>query len=101
MTASSISCDGHERTLPAQSRRSTRLCPGQYDPAHGAFIPEENFLKRVDALFNAAAARRSARTRRVIARRGSGKIFVSGQLIEADPWLQLAHPRAIAASDTA
>ena len=39
--------------------------------------------------------------RRIITRRGSGKIFVSGQPTEADPRVQVLHSRANAASVTA
>ena len=66
--------------------------PGSVGLGRRSFIPEENFVRRVQPLFSAAAARRSARTRRVIARRGSCKIFVSGQPPEADERLQAPPP---------
>ena len=66
--------------------------PGSVGLGRRSFIPEGNFVRRLQPLFSAAAARRSARTRRVIARRGSCKIFVSGQPIEADARLQPPPP---------
>ena len=66
-----------------------------------SFIPEENFVRRVQAFSVRSPLGGQRAARLVIARYRSCQIFVRGQPSSADFWVQVLHSRAIAASDTA
>lgn len=66
-----------------------------------SFIPEENFVRRVQAFSVRLPLGGQRAARLVIARYRSCQIFVRGQPSSADFWVQVLHSRAIAASDTA